>query len=143
MRRTVLLLGLMAAMIAVFATAALAVNKAGTQGDDRLVGTSGNDSLYGLNGADVIRGLEGDDYLEGGRGDDQVYGSDGIDRIYLGGGNDIGVGGPDNDLLNSVDGVMGNDFISGGLGANDRCYVDSENEAASSCERVFVAGEVV
>ena len=139
-RRIVLLLGLMAVMMAVFATAALAVNKAGTQGDDELEGTSGEDRLYGLNGADVIRGFGDDDYLEGGRGDDLVYGNDGNDKIYLGGGNDLGVGGPGNDSLHAVDGVEGNDFVNGNGGTNDRCYVDSANEAGSGCEHRVCRG---
>jgi Ca2+-binding RTX toxin-like protein len=131
----------MAVMVAIFATAAFAVTKTGTQGGDNLIGTDNSDTLYGLNGSDVLRGRGGNDYLEAGRGDDLVYGGEGNDTIYLGGGGDIAYGGPGDDTINAVDGVVGNDFVSGGAGTNDTCYVDSADEAASSCENIIVAAE--
>jgi Ca2+-binding RTX toxin-like protein len=139
MRRIIILLSLMAVMVAIFAAAAFAVTKTGTQNDDLLIGTDNSDNLYGLNGADILRGHGGNDYLEAGRGDDAVYGGDGNDHIYLGGGNDQAYGGPGDDTINAVDGVVSNDFVSGGAGTNDRCFVDSFDEADSSCEHIIVS----
>ena len=50
MRRIILLLMAMAMTLVVANRVALAVNKIGTEGPDRLVGTNGADNLLGMGG---------------------------------------------------------------------------------------------
>jgi hypothetical protein len=58
MKRSVFLLSMMGVMVTIFASAAFAVIKTGTQGSDVLRGTDDADTLYGLDARDVLRGLE-------------------------------------------------------------------------------------
>ena len=114
MRRVILLLVMIAAMVVVTSGVALAVNKVGTNGPDTLRGTNGADNLLGKGGNDVLSSLAGRDNLLGGEGKDWVLG--GNERRPLGGNKTL-VGGPGNDVIatgldssNSVGGA-GNDFL--------------------------------
>jgi Ca2+-binding RTX toxin-like protein len=91
-RKTILLLGLMATVLAVAGGVALAatpkqcevgVTCLGTGGDDLITGTSsadtikaraGHDEVNSLAGADYVLGQDGIDYLKGGRGKDTLNG---------------------------------------------------------------------
>ena len=132
MRRTVLLMAVMAACLVVASGVALAVNRVGTEGPDVLKGTDGNDNLVGLGGQDDLFGKGGSDNLVGGDGKDNVLGGDerrpgGGDKnldgganndVVLGGrGSDNIVGGEGNDLL--IDGNLresSRDNVAGGDG---------------------------
>ena len=103
MRRTVLLVAVMAACLVLASGVALAVNKVGTNGNDVLRGTDGEDNLLGLGGQDDIFGRGGSDNLAGGAGKDNVLGGD--ERP----------GGGDKNL----DGGSGNDFVGGGRGSDN------------------------
>ena len=140
MRRTVLLVAVMAAALVMASGVALAVDRVGTNGDDVLRGTDGEDNLVGLGGNDDLFGKGGSDNLSGGPGKDIVLGGDereprggdknldgGDGNDFVGGGNgaDNIVGGDGNDLL--VDGKLGEssqDNLSGGSG-NDVIIVDN------------------
>ena len=73
-RRVVLLLTVMAAMLVVASGVALAVNRIGTNGPDTLRGTNGAVNLLGRGGNDDLLGLRGRDNLLGGEGKDWVLG---------------------------------------------------------------------
>jgi len=114
MRRTVLLVAVMAACLVMASGVALAVNRVGTNGADVLKGTDGADNLVGLGGQDDLFGKGGSDNLVGGEGRDAVVG--GNERGPLGGDKNL-VGGPGNDFVlagkgsdNAVGGE-GNDFL--------------------------------
>jgi Ca2+-binding RTX toxin-like protein len=136
MRRTVLLLTVMAACLVLASGVALAVTKIGTNGHDVLKGTDGDDNLLGLGGQDDIFGKDGSDNLVGGPGKDNVIGGDerrpgrgdknlvggpGNDAVFGGKGSDNMVGGEGNDLLfecclrefskDTLSGGSGNDVI--------------------------------
>ena len=140
MRRVILLLTLMAAMLVVASGLAWAVNKVGTEGPDTLRGTDRDDNLLGKGGDDVLLGLGGRDNLLGGEGKDWVLGGNerrpgggdknlaggpGNDVVLAGQGSDNAVGGGGNDLL--IDGNLresSQDNLSGGPG-NDVILVNN------------------
>ena len=63
--------------------------------------------------------------IRGGLGADTLYGGDG------------------NDTVNGVDGIVGNDFVSGGPGTHDYCAADSADEIDfATCEEVEVFSPV-
>src|SRR4028119_558605 len=80
MRRLVLLLAAMAVALVVASGVALAVNKIGTDGPDRLMGTNGDDNHLGRGGNDRLFSLAADDTLLGGPGKDLVFGG----RVVVG-----------------------------------------------------------
>jgi Ca2+-binding RTX toxin-like protein len=104
MRRTVLLLAVMAACLVVASGVALAVNRVGTNGHDVLKGTDGSDNLLGRGGQDDLFGKGGSDNLSGGPGKDNVLG-----------GGERRIGGGDKNL----DGGSGNDVVNGGQGSDN------------------------
>src|SRR5215213_4081374 len=121
MRRVILLLTVMAAMLVLVSGVALAVNRIGTDGPDTLRGTNKADNLIGLGGNDRIFGLAGKDNLLGGPGKDLVVGgtlarSFGGDKNVVGGrGNDALFGALDSDNLV---GEEGNDLLIDGDNAD-------------------------
>ncbi len=132
MRRTVLLVAVVAACLVMASGVALAVNRVGTNGNDVLKGTDGKDNLLGLGGQDDLFGKGGSDNLVGGDGNDNVLGGDerrlgggdknlaggkGNDFVFGGRGSDNMVGGDGNDLL--IDGNLrepSRDNVAGGDG---------------------------
>jgi hypothetical protein len=113
MRKAATLVAIVGLMVVVFAGTALALNRVGDGGRDRLVGTAENDTLRGLGGRDTLIG----------RGDS--------DRLFGGGGNDF---------INPVDpGRLEGDRVNCGPGF-DRVLVDrsTEDVVARNCERVRV-----
>jgi Ca2+-binding RTX toxin-like protein len=122
MRRTALLVAVMAAALVMASGVALAVDRVGTSGHDVLKGTGGADNLLGKGGQDDLFGKGGSDNLSGGSGKDNVLGGDerrpgGGDKNLAGGeGNDFVVGGKGSDNLT---GGGGNDFVTGGKGSDN------------------------
>jgi hypothetical protein len=139
MRRTVLLVALVAACLVMASGVALAVDRVGTNGDDTLRGTDGDDNLFGLGGDDRLLGKGGSDNLVGGPGKDVVLGGDerrpgggdknldggsGNDVVGAGRGSDNASGGDGNDFLIDANlGESSQDNLSGGSG-NDVIFVD-------------------
>jgi Ca2+-binding RTX toxin-like protein len=121
MRRVALVLAAMALALLLASGIALAVNKVGTNGPDRLRGTNGDDNLLGKGGQDDLFGLGGRDNLVGGPGKDAVLG--GNERRPLGGDKNL-VGGPANDIVFAG---KGSDNALGGEG-NDLLVDDGLRE---------------
>lgn len=77
----------------------------GLVGNDALVGGRGNDLLVGGRGNDQLLDGSGDDLLLGGAGHDRLVAGRGRDRLVGGAGRDSFDAGPDNDRVNSRDGI--------------------------------------
>jgi Ca2+-binding RTX toxin-like protein len=117
-------------MRALFRTALspVAVDLAGTDGNDTLDGSDLADTISGGAGSDTIKGHGGDDIIhggsettngdsiEGGAGDDTLYGEGGRDILDGGAGNDKLYGGDDHDFMTGGD---GDDLLDGGAGDDD------------------------
>ena len=115
MRRTVLLLAVMALAMVAASGVALANNIEGNGADNRLVGTNGKDTISG-------------------GGDDDVFGRGGADRLF---------GDAGDDFANAIDGQT-NDRIDCGPGAGDVAGVDLMagivDRFSASCEFVYYGG---
>jgi Ca2+-binding RTX toxin-like protein len=125
MRKMVVLLAVVGAIIALTAGAALAVTKNAGRGNDTVVGTDGPDKLYGGSGEDKVYGYGGGDHVSGGSGNDPaLVGGPGRDSIS---------GGPGNDTVYATDGYQ--DYIDCGDGYDrvQRDYFDS----VRGCEVAF------
>ncbi len=147
MRRTVLLVAVMALAMVAASGAALADRIAGNGEDNRLVGTNGMDNISGAAGADDIFGRGGPDKLFGDGGADDVHGGKGDDRLQSGLGRDELFGGPGDDFANAIDRQF-NDRIDCGPGDEDVAGIDEddtttpqggEDEFAPNCEKVYIA----
>jgi Ca2+-binding RTX toxin-like protein len=97
MRRATLLTMMVALILALAASVAVAANVNGTAKNDRLVGTNkadringkgGNDKIYGKNGNDKMIGAPGNDLLSGSGGDDNIVAGLGKDQVQASGGDD-------------------------------------------------------
>jgi Ca2+-binding RTX toxin-like protein len=129
-RRAVLLLTVMAAMLVMASGVALAATKFGGPGADILIGTNGPDQLFGGAGNDEIDGLSGPDQILGGPGDDLLF--DGENR---GGAPDILVGGRGNDILFPGQFTPSQDVAICGTGT-DTAFADP-TDLVIGCERVL------
>jgi Ca2+-binding RTX toxin-like protein len=112
MRRTGMMVAMVAVMVALFATAAYAATIEGNSRDNTLFETPQNDRMYGYGGQDDL-------YADDFSGD--------TDRLY---------GGPGNDRLLANDGDS-RDTVYGGPGF-DICVVDDRSEIGGGCEKVRV-----
>src|SRR3954453_6866624 len=121
---------------------ALAVNRTGGSGNDRIVGTNGNDrlrgrdgndELIGKGGRDLLAGDAGRDRLAGGPGADTLLGGAGRDRSGAGGGRDGVAAGAGPDVVRVGGG--GADQVSCGPG-NDSVFADGSDSIGSDCEHV-------
>ena len=125
MRRMVMVMALVGLLVAIFAAAALAVNK-----------QCSNYPCYGTNARDTL-------YERGGNGvPDKIWGlryGDRINATTFGADTDILNGGRGNDTLNSQDGDR-SDTVNGGYGY-DECLVDRPVEAGWGCDVVGYAIE--
>ena len=144
MRRTVLLLAVMALAMPVATGIALADNIEGNGKNNRLVGTNGKDTISGGGGADSIFGRGGADRLFGDSGNDDVHGGKGADQLQAGLGQDELFGNSGNDFANAIDGQY-NDRVDCGRGEEDVTAIDrgqgegSRREpVAENCEFVYV-----
>jgi RTX calcium-binding nonapeptide repeat (4 copies) len=140
LRRTMLLFVVIAVALVLGSSAALAVSKTGTSGNDTLKGTRGKDTLSGGGGNDRINGLGARDRLYGDSGNDRVVGRNGPDQVFGGQGKDRVFGGSDNDFLNTLDERI-DPVINCGSGNFDEAYVDFEefDLVSENCEHVFGA----
>jgi len=104
-------------------------NVTGNDLDNVIRGNSGNNQLYGMGGNDTLYGGTYD-WLYGGDGDDILRTDGRSSRMYGDAGNDtlLGSGDP-----NRIDGGVGDDHMSGGLG-NDSYYVDSTGDKIVEAE---------
>ena len=112
MRRTGMMVAMVAVMVALFATAAYAANIEGNDNANALFETAGDDVIRGFGGGDVI------------------------DANNFSGDEDILRGGPGNDRLLANDGDS-QDLVFGGPGF-DICVVDDRSEIGGGCEKVRV-----
>ena len=112
MRKTGMMVALVAVMVALFATAAYAATIDGNDNPNALFETDDDDLIRGFGGGDV---LDANNY----RGD-----------------TDILRGGPGNDRLLANDGDS-RDTVYGGPGF-DICVVDDRSEIGGGCEKVRV-----
>lgn len=102
----------------------------GGNGDDSLYGDDGKDEIFGGIGKDRLRGGNQNDVLKGGSDADKLYGDAGNDTIFGQSGADILVGGGGSDLMDSRDGVGGNDVLfanaedGAGSSAYDRAMIN-------------------
>ena len=131
MRRTVLLLTVVAATLILASGVALAVTKIGTDGPDTLRGTDRDDNLWGKGGDDAIFDMAGRDNLLGGSGDDGVLG-----------GNEVRPEGADKNL----DGGPGNDGIVPGVSSDNASGEEggdffSEPSFRESSEDIYFGGD--
>ncbi len=130
MRRVLLLLTVMAAMLVMASGVALAATKFGGPGNDSLLGTNGPDQLFGGTGDDIIDGLSGPDRILGGSGDDLLF--DGENR---GGARDILIGGSGDDILFPGNAPPSQDVAICGTGT-DTAFADP-TDIVIGCERVL------
>ncbi|MDQ3660887.1 MAG: hypothetical protein M3454_07515 [Actinomycetota bacterium] len=103
-----------------------------------------DDLLFGGPGNDTVTATAGDDFLSGGPGNDRManryfWDWDGwSDEESLDHGDDVYVGGAGDDLIDTFDGVSGNDTANAGEGT-DRCAED-DGDTIWSCEEELVFG---
>jgi hypothetical protein len=116
MRKAAVLISVVAVVVAVFASAAVAKTINGNDADNTLRGTDKRDAIRGFGGEDVIRGLKGSDVMIGGVGNDRM------------------VGGRGNDASDAADGT-GIDFVVCGSGF-DKVKADKSDIVSIDCEDV-------
>jgi len=158
MRRTVVLLTVMLAMLVLASGVAMAAVFKGTPGNDEIYGSTQNDTIYGYGGHDELYGSPPDrvgsgvDTIYGGLGKDIMRGLLGPDTITAGSGGDWlsdgpikdGMkdklsGGPGDDVLISNNYPRATDEISCGDGI-DTVYADSADAFLdrSNCEKITI-----
>jgi Ca2+-binding RTX toxin-like protein len=115
-RRAAVLISVVAVVVAMFASAALAKTVNGNDDNNTLIGTDKRDAISGFGGDDVIRGYDRTDVMIGGLGDDRL------------------VGGRGNDASDAVDG-SGRDFVVCGSGF-DKVKADKGDIVSIDCEDV-------
>ncbi|HEX2128215.1 MAG TPA: hypothetical protein VHF58_03255 [Solirubrobacterales bacterium] len=125
-------IAVVAAVSCALASVAIAAEKDGGAGADRLVGTKGNDVLTGRGGPDVLSGGSGEDRLIGGPGRDVLRGGPGYDQLNMRDGEELAS--PGRDRIVARDG--GRDEINCGAG-RDVALVDEEEDGVYFCETVI------
>jgi Ca2+-binding RTX toxin-like protein len=140
MRRAVVLLMVVAAMLAVAGGIALATQNCTGGGD--CIGTREADAIIGSQDfPNRIAAMEGNDTINGGPLTDEIYGDEGNDTINSGA---IAIGVPDsdviygdegNDTIDVRDNDSGPDTVNCGPGKKDKVSFDkSEDVIANNCE---------
>jgi len=112
MRKTGMMVAMVAVMVALFATAAYANHLTGNNGDNVIFETAGNDRLEGRGGDDVL------DANNFGSDRDTLLGGEGADRLLAN----------DGDTMDTTNGGPGFDI----------CVVDRRSEVGNGCEKVRV-----
>jgi Ca2+-binding RTX toxin-like protein len=135
-RRVVLLLVVVAAVLAMTGGVALALDKGCTGGD--CLGTRDADTLTGSTNIDRIAAMEGNDAIDGGAGSDQIFGDEGNDTIVDDGSADDFdsiFGDEGNDTLNVQEGDVFEDNVDCGPGKKDKVFFDDGIDIiARNCE---------
>ncbi|HLL39094.1 MAG TPA: hypothetical protein VK357_05425 [Rubrobacteraceae bacterium] len=138
MRRTVVLLVMVAAMLALAGGTALTDTVGCTGGD--CVGTRGADTISGTSNIDRIAGMEGNDQIQGEGGSDQIYSDEGNDTIFDDSGSldfDTIYGDEGNDtiLVAEGNGSPAGDTVDCGPGKKDKVTFDRDIDTiAKNCE---------
>ena len=114
MRKTGMMVAMVAVMVALFATAAYAATIDGNNNPNALFETDDDDLIRGFGGGDVLDANnygDDEDILRGGSGNDRLLANDGdtLDTVY---------GGPGYDI----------------------CVVDARSEIGGGCEKIRVRG---
>lgn len=145
MKRSVLVLAIVGAVVVAVAGAALAQSIScpgggacggtarndtmrGGTGDDRMVGGGGDDRMFGGSGQDMVKGKRDSDTIEGGEDDDKVKGGSGRDTVKGGPGDDIVRGGTHG---KTNDGAR--DVLDCGGGTDTVYFVDGR-DSVRNCE---------
>jgi Ca2+-binding RTX toxin-like protein len=115
MRRTTLLVAMVASVLVLASGVALAANIVGNNGPNLLIGTQQADNIAGAAGNDTINARGGNDRAFGDSGTDELNGGEGAD------------------FLNAADGA-GGDVLNGGPGF-DTCVRDV-GETVINCNAV-------
>jgi hypothetical protein len=116
MRRTILLVAVVAGVLVLASGVALAANIVGNNAPNVLIGTQQADNIAGAARNDTIRGRGGDDRLFADSGNDELFGGDNAD------------------FLNAADGA-GGDELNGGPGF-DTCVRDPGDAVFINCNSV-------
>jgi Ca2+-binding RTX toxin-like protein len=139
MKRAVVLLVVVAAVLAMAGGVALALDKGCTAGD--CVGTREADTLTGSTSVDRIVGMEGNDTITQPADfadNDEMYGDEGNDTITDNaavGDNDKIWGDEGNDTINVREGNIFDDIVNCGPGKKDKVFFDQGNDIiANNCE---------
>ena len=129
MRRTTILVVVMALLLSLTAGVALAKVIEGNDRANTLRGTAENDDIYGFGAGDYINGRAGNDDLYGGRGPDEIEDHRGADEVW---------GGRRSDEIDVQDG-RDNDRVSCGRGADDVAIVDDGDRIVNedACETII------
>lgn len=108
-------------------------------GGGTLGGTARAESLFGLGAPDLILGGDGDDFIDGGAGDDTIDGGAGRDIASFSSATVAGVsvnlktglvsGGAGNDVLRSIEGVIGSALADSITGSDNPDFLDSGSGA--------------
>jgi Ca2+-binding RTX toxin-like protein len=130
MRRTVLLLALMALAVLLACGVALAANIKGTEGDDVLYGTDSRDTIIPFAGNDTVYAKGRNDDVRHSFGNDKIWGEEGNDVLRGGRGTDVITGGPGQDLIDCA-------YLETRAGdTGDTAYADNEDTVVD-CKDVF------
>lgn len=136
MRRVLVLLAVVAALVVMAAGAVVAVNKSCVGGD--CVGSREDDVLTGSANVDRIAAMEGNDAITGLAGSDEIYGDEGNDTIDDNGPAvdlDIIYADEGNDTINVYEaGTPGVDTVSCGPGTDRVFFNEDEDVIARNCE---------
>jgi Ca2+-binding RTX toxin-like protein len=116
-RRTTLLVAMVAGLLVLASGVALAVNIVGNNGPNLLIGTQQADNIAGAAGNDTINARGGNDRAFGDSGTDELNGGEGAD------------------FLNVADGA-GGDSLNGGPGF-DTCVRDAGDPVFINCNSVI------
>jgi Ca2+-binding RTX toxin-like protein len=149
MRRTAMILAVVALMVTFSSGVALASYQdsitgtdhtdilSGTRQSEQISGLGGGDQINGGGGTDLVRGGPGRDELSDGLGRDAVYGGAGVDNLIGYGDTSVDhfyAGGGD-DTVQSRDVPAVKDVVSCGAGT-DTVYADEADVVSSDCETV-------
>lgn len=141
MGRTIKLVAVVALMLALTATVALAANLAGDGLPNIIDGSAGNDTINGRGGGDRLSGFGGLDTIIGGGGDDMILGGGGADNLQGGNGADriLGGGGDDTIYPSGDAPVDPADYVDCGPGFDTVVRPDSApaNDWLVNCEAIF------
>jgi Ca2+-binding RTX toxin-like protein len=150
MRRTAMILAVVALMVVSSSGVALAayeVSITGTDGEDIISGTGKSEHISGFGGDDQLNGGGGDDLVEGGLGSDELGDGSGGDTVNGNGGADnlIGqsgdtsvdrfYGSSGDDTVQSKDVPAFQDTVECGAGT-DTVYADKADVVGDDCEQV-------
>jgi Ca2+-binding RTX toxin-like protein len=156
MRKATLFGLLVALVLALTASVAMAATLNGTAGDNVINGTPNSDLISGWRGNDLLHGRGGADTIKGNPGNDDIFGDKGADDLRGSLGRDEFVGGDGDDNVfargNSVDTIRNcgagfdeayvslNDLIGGESVGEILSHVTEVDRPVLSCEVLILEG---